>query len=326
MQRGRVCSNTIFRNLTIIKNDELFIIIVLTITVQLVGYQLLYFVDPTIIAPNPISLSWLFLPIGSIIFGIGTVFAGGCAGGVCYRVGEGNSKSLLALLGYALGIGILAIGPLSTIFTQIDNQTMVTANGAIPTLTMFGPRIIWTVLAMVIAIFYLRRYYLLRNQKKLKITTLLPFWTPIVSGVFLGIIGILMKVDRGFSFSTIDGIGNIALSIITLQIPNWAGFFILGLIIGAFASSIQIKEFHLKSISMLEVIQFFGGGILLGIGAMLAGGCNFGHILGGIPELGISSILALPLMIAGNGIGSYILYIRFNQQLPASTPVKLVNA
>lgn len=299
----------------------MFIIIVLTITVQLVGYQLIYFMDPTLISPNPISLSWLFLPTGSIIFGMGTVFAGGCAGGVCYRVGQGNSKSLLALAGFAFGIGILAVGPLATIFDQYDKSTSVQVNNSIPTLDMFIPRIIITLIAILIAVFYLWRYYNLKKQNNLKITTLLPFWTPIVSGGILGIIGILMKLDRNFSFSTIDGIGNILQSLLSLQVFNWAGFYILGLIVGSSVSSILIKEFKINIPSKKDVIRFFGGGVALGIGAMLAGGCNFGHILGGIPELGISSLLALPLMILGNWIGSYIFYIRFNQVLPASTPM-----
>ena len=196
----------------------MFIIIVLTITVQLVGYQAIYFMNPALISPNPISLSWLFLPIGSIIFGIGTVYAGGCAGGVCYRVGQGNSKSLLALLGFAFGIGILAVGPLATIFNQYNKSTFVLFDNAIPTLDMFIPRILLTLIAILIAVFYFRRYYNIKKQNNLKITFLLPFWTPVASGIILGIIGVGMKLDRNFSFSTIDGIGNIFQSLLTFQV------------------------------------------------------------------------------------------------------------
>ena len=321
LQRGRVCSNTIFRNLTLIKNDEMFIIIILTISVQLIGYQLLTIIEPGTFSSNPIALSWLFLPIGSIIFGIGTVYAGGCAGGVCYRIGEGNGKSFLALLGFAFGIGILAVGPIANAFSGIQNETFVTNNGSIPTLDQFLPRIVWTLLASVIAILYIFRYYKLRNNNELKIKHLLPFWTPVVSGIILGCIGIAMKISRNFSFSTIDGIGNIFQSFLTLSIPDWAGFYIISLILGSFISSNFIKEFQLKKASSIDIFQFFGGGILLGVGAMLAGGCNFGHILGGIPELGISSVIALPLMIIGNWVGSYLFYIKYNQPLPSSTPV-----
>ena len=321
LQRGRVCSNTIFRNLTLIKNDEMFLIIILAICTQIIGYQLYALVAPSHFSSNPIPLSWLFLPIGSIIFGFGTVFAGGCAGGVCYHIGEGNSKSLMAFFGYAVGIGLLAIGPIAHIFERYQEQSYVTVNGSIPTLVQIAPRLLWTLLAILLAVAYVIRYYKLKRSQNLKISTLLPFWTPIVSGISLGFIGIAMKISRDFSFSTIDGIGNLFQSALTLSIPQWAGFYILGLILGAFFSSLQIKEFYLKTVSKREIIQFFGGGILLGLGAMMAGGCNFGHILGGIPELGLSSFIAFPLMILGNYIGSYLFYIRFDQKLPASTPI-----
>ena len=320
LQRGRVCSNTIFRNLTLLRNDELFLIIILTICIQLIGYEILALLEPGSFTSNPIPLSWLFLPIGSIIFGIGTVYAGGCAGGVCYRIGEGNSKSLLAFFGYAAGIAILAIGPVAQVFSYYNAETLVTYNGAIPSLELIFPRIIWTFLAAVIAILYVYRYYNLHRHNQLKVKNLLPFWTPIASGIALGCIGITMKISRNFSFSTIDGIGNIFLSLISFTLPDWAGFFIFGLIVGSFVSALNIKEFQIPYVSLKDFIQFIGGGLLLGLGAMMAGGCNFGHILGGIPELGLSSILAFPLMILGNWIGSYIFYIRFNQPLPKSTP------
>ena len=321
LQRGRACTNTIFRNLTLIKNDEMFIILILAICVQLVGYQFYAFLDPSQFSSKPLPLSWFFLPIGSIIFGIGTVFAGGCAGGVCYRVGEGNSKSLMAFFGYAVGIGMLAIGPVAKIFSTYQTETFLKVNNSTPSLEQFAPRILWTILAVLIAVLYLRRYYKLKKSNSLKIKTLLPFWTPIITGFALGFIGIAMKISRNFSFSTIDGVGNIFQSILTLHIFNWAGFYILGLIIGAFFSSWQIKEFHFKNISLIQFIQFFGGGLLLGFGAMMASGCNFGHILGGIPELGISSFIAFPLMIFGNWFGSYLFYIKLNQPLPSITPV-----
>ena len=60
----------------------------------------------------------------------------------------------------------------------------------------------------------------------------------------------------------------------------------------------------------------------LGLGAMLALGCNFGHILGGIPELGISSLFASGFMMLGNWSSSYIIYKRLNHPIPTSSQVK----
>ena len=127
-------------------------------------------------------------------------------------------------------------------------------------------------------------------------------------------------IRRNFGLSTVDGIANVAQSIVTLRLFDWAGFFVIGLIGGSFASSLNLREFGLIIPSRNDVFQFLGGGFLLGTGAMMAGGCNIGHIFGGIPELGLSSFIALIVMILGNWTGSYIYYVKWNNQWPESTP------
>ena len=82
----------------------------------------------------------------------------------------------------------------------------------------------------------------------------------------------------------------------------------------------NIKEFEVIIPTRKDVFKFFGGGFLLGIGAMMAGGCNIGHIFSGIPELGISSFFAMIFIIFGNWIGSYLHYIKWKNKWPESTP------
>ena len=82
LQKGRVCSNTAFRNLLMIRNAELALILIITVVVELVGYLLLESIIPNFnFISNPIPFSLIVLPIGAFLFGLGTVFAGGCAGG-----------------------------------------------------------------------------------------------------------------------------------------------------------------------------------------------------------------------------------------------------
>jgi len=45
---------------------------------------------------------WLGSLLGGLIFGIGMVVAGGCASGTLWRVGEGNTKLMITLIGFAL--------------------------------------------------------------------------------------------------------------------------------------------------------------------------------------------------------------------------------
>jgi uncharacterized membrane protein YedE/YeeE len=296
LQRGRVCTNSAFRNLLLIKNGELSTIIPVAVAITVIGYFLLTLMPGYEFSSNPIHFSFIFLPIGAFIFGLGTVFAGGCGGGVCYRVGEGNIKSLIALFGFISGIGVLAAGIIAEIFQSLNSNSLFLINNQTPSLEQFAPRSIWTII-IAFGSFLLVYFFYLKNVEH-KLTHLRPKWTPIKSGILLGVLGILTKyfsslppIYRNFGLSTVDGIANIAQSIVMFQLFNWAGFFIIGLIGGSFFSSLNIKEFEVIIPTRKDIFQFFGGGFLLGIGAMMAGGCNIGHIFGGIPELGISSFL-----------------------------------
>lgn len=325
LQRGRVCTNSTFRNLLLIRNGELSTIIPATVAVTVIGYFLLTLMPGYEFSSNPIHFSFIFLPIGAFIFGLGTVFAGGCAGGVCYRVGEGNIKSLIALFGFISGIGILAAGIIAEVFQSLNSNSLILINNQTPSLEQFAPRSIWTIIIAFGSCLLVYFFYLKNVEHKL--THLRPKWTPIRSGILLGVLGILTKyfsslppIYRNFGLSTVDGIANVAQSIVTFQLFNWAGFFIIGLIGGSFLSSLNIKEFEVIIPTRKNVFQFFGGGFLLGIGAMMAGGCNIGHIFGGIPELGISSFVAMIFMIFGNWMGSYLQYIKWKNEWPESTP------
>ncbi|MHA2073994.1 MAG: YeeE/YedE family protein [Candidatus Hodarchaeales archaeon] len=332
LQRGRVCTNSAFRNILLARNLELMIVITLAVTIELVGYQFLaIFPFPGLsFESNPISFSTLLLPVGGFLFGLGTVFAGGCAGGICYRIGEGSAKSLTAFLGFATGIGILSIEPLSKLILDLRISTTWLINSQVPSLEQIFPRWFWTLIALIV-IFPIIYYYKIQTKR---LTHLLPRWTPVVSGGLLGFLGVISRFfstlsGRSFGFSTTDGIGEIFQVIAgffgfypSLQL-SWAGLFIIGLILGAAVSSLQNHEFKLKIPNKTDVVRFFGGGFLMGSGAMLALGCNFGHILGGIPELGLSSLIALIFMITGNWFGSYFVYRVMEQELPISTPIYL---
>jgi len=324
-QRGRVCTNSAFRNLLLIRNGELGTVMSVAVAVETAGYLLLTLIPNYSFSANPIPLSFIFLPIGALVFGLGTVFAGGCAGGLCYRVGEGNTKSLLALMGFAAGIEVLSIGPIAEVFQSLNHGSLILIDKQVPSLDRFAPRIIWTVVIVLGAAVLSYLFHV--KAPKHKLIHLRSRWTPPVSGALIGVFDTLAKyfsslppVHRNFGLSTIDGIGNIGEAIVAFHKVGWAGFLVLGLVAWAFLSSLNIGEFDLILPGRKDVIQFLSSGFILGLGGMMAGGCNIGHIFGGIPELGISSFLALTFMLLGNWAGSYLYYIRWRNEWPESTP------
>ncbi|MCE7736556.1 MAG: YeeE/YedE family protein, partial [Candidatus Heimdallarchaeota archaeon] len=141
LQRGRACTNTAFRNFLLFKNNELVSFVIITVCVELIGYYFLTILSiPNFqFNSNPISFSYIFIPLGGFIFGLGTVVAGGCAGGVCYRIGEGSGASLLAFVGFASGIVIVASSPLTKSIDNLRNQTNFQINNETPSLTHILP-------------------------------------------------------------------------------------------------------------------------------------------------------------------------------------------
>jgi uncharacterized protein len=52
--------------------------------------------------------------VGGLIFGAGTVLAGGCISGCLFKSGEGNLNSMVALLGVAIGMSTVEYGHLNS--------------------------------------------------------------------------------------------------------------------------------------------------------------------------------------------------------------------
>jgi hypothetical protein len=91
--------------------------------------------------------------------------------------------------------------------------------------------------------------------------------------------------------------------VVLAQIPM-----IFGIVAGSFFSSLLLGEFSLRRFPPLrQVCSGFIGGTLMGCGALMSGGCNVWHFMGGLPLLVFQSILFTCGVVFGAFIGSRIL-------------------
>ena len=70
---------------------------------------------------------------------------------------------------------------------------------------------------------------------------------------------------------------------------------------------------------MRRYVELGVGGLLMGIGAGIAGGCNLGHSLVGVPLLSLGSITSTLAMAAGVFIADGFLNI-WRRRQPARAP------
>jgi uncharacterized membrane protein YedE/YeeE len=91
---------------------------------------------------NDLGVIWLavqpFYPIANIVggyvFGLGIVMVGGCGSGVWYKIGEGQFNSLIAVIGFFIGINMTATGVLSPVYRLLKSVRVPVAGHKFPTL------------------------------------------------------------------------------------------------------------------------------------------------------------------------------------------------
>jgi len=100
MQRGRFCLTGGFRDMYIAKNNRMFYALLIAISIQSLGVFAL--IQMGLVQYDAGTFPWLGTVVGGYIFGLGIVYAGGCATGTWYRAGEGLIGSWIALFTYML--------------------------------------------------------------------------------------------------------------------------------------------------------------------------------------------------------------------------------
>ena len=101
MHRSRFCFSRVFREPFMTAEGEMTKAMMLALVLAVpVGGALIAAgtIDPYVAIPTRF---WLGSALGGLVFGIGMVFAGGCASGSLWRIGEGHLKLVVAVVFFA---------------------------------------------------------------------------------------------------------------------------------------------------------------------------------------------------------------------------------
>jgi len=91
---------------------------------------------------------------------------------------------------------------------------------------------------------------------------------------------------------------------------KWDMWLIVGTVVGAAIAALIAKEFKLRVPPGRMLVQTFIGGALMGFGAVCSTGCNIGHILSGVPQLSIGSLIAGTSIVLGAWLAAYLMFVR----------------
>jgi uncharacterized membrane protein YedE/YeeE len=330
--------NTAFRDTIFIQDWTLFRGYIIALAILIVGVNVLG--EFNFIKFIPIQP---FYPIANIVggyvFGLGIVMVGGCGSGVWYKIGEGQFNSLVAVLGFFIGIHMTASGVLYPVYKLLKSVKVPIAGHKFPTLYNIigsGPAVKWGVIAVVViallAYVMKGKPFSAPKQKGLE-------WPKV--GVLLGLLGIAAfwagdvweGFPRGLSFTTPTGEFFGTLLTGKAMSPThplvrvfpmfdlgpfkvtWASFFIIAVPFGALISAKILKEFKWKNPPIDEMLAVCIGSLMMGFGATVAGGCNIGQGLTGVSTLSIGSIVTIIFMLLGNWTNVYFRFIKPMQDI-----------
>lgn len=310
MQRGRFCVTGMLRDIFLQRSWRTMAALFILISVHAVGIAALTGVG--IIAPEVDPFAPAAVVLGSFVFGLGIILAGGCASGTWYRSAEGLVGSWIALAMYGLSAAAMKNGALTWLNDGLRAYTVPLTT--IPESLGVSPW--WFVLALCAGTVVMVRHFLAQDAARPRVATLDRPATkrPLnvyVAGALIGLIGVIawpLSAAAGRN----DGLGitTPTSDIVTFAVTgdparlNWGVMLVLGLLLGAFAAAKYTGEFRVRVPDARTTVRSVFGGLAMGVGASLAGGCTVGNGMVQTSLFSYQGWVALVFIALGVAVGT----------------------
>ncbi len=308
--------------------------------VAILGTQILYktgYVDISYSIYLSSPFTWLSYIVGGFIFGVGIVYAGGCASRILVRSAEGNLGGLVSVMAFIFSSGATLWGITAKLRVDYFNRLTVDMSSQyIPEILNGIPS--WIV---IVAIEVVLVVFMLKAPKESEWWG----WKWPLSGIAIGLTIVLAWWLNGLAFKTLPLIDSFSYTgpddptllqkwrpksltfaladaqtfryiiLWTGESINFAISTVFGVIFGAFIASIISRTFNWVAPPLEQFKYNLFGGLLMGFGAVLAMGCNIGQGLSGFSTLSIGSILTMSFILVGAIAGAKFMQWRLMRSL-----------
>lgn len=299
LQRGQFCFVSGFRQIYQQKSLRFLTALFIAISIQSIGFFAL--AELGLITIPTSQLPVLATLLGGLIFGFGMVLANCCGSGAWFRSGEGALGSFIALITFSITMASTQTGSLKNIIngltanpTEIDNIYLTF--GISP----------WVFVAFLVLITLVLIKKTIRSDNASSLT-------PFITGTFIGLLGIVAwyfsaQAGRNYGFGIAVPSANVVQYLVTGQqrYLNWGSLFVLGIIVGSFLSAKLAGNFTLRVPEPQDFLRRIIGGVLMGIGAALAGGCTVTNALVATAYFSWQGWLATLMIFIGSWIANLV--------------------
>jgi hypothetical protein len=278
------------------------------------------------------QFAWLRYLVGGLLFGVGMTLAGGCGSRTIVRVGSGSVKSLVVLFVAGIAAYLMLwtdlyqklfavwIAPTTVNLARwgIASQELGALAGSV---TGFGTGIALHYAlggALVgLVLFLVVRMRDFRDQ-----------WTNPFGGAVVGLAVLAGWILTGGplseawgeyallateppirvaaqSFTFVSPMGDAVNLLLNpkFSLLSFGVVSMLGVILGSFVYAVVAKKLRLEWFASVgDFISHLVGGVLIGVGGVLAMGCTIGQGVTGVSTLALGSMIALGAMIFGSAL------------------------
>ena len=288
------------------------------------------------------TFAWLRYLLGGLMFGVGMTLAGGCVSKNLVRFGGGNLKSFVTLIFAAICAYLMTktvffeiafynwIHPLSIDLSLLELQTQDIGSimaALIPSIDAGVFHIVTAIAVSVLVVWFILKTRGIRNNLT-NISAGLIIGGAVTVGWYLtaGPVGIEWAEAAEFvdnppvgvgvqSFTFVNPLGefiSLFLDLGNISILVTAGMLAaVGLVAGSFADALVSRQFRLSWFaSFRDFVVNAVGGILMGIGGVLALGCTIGQGISGLSTLAVGSIIVLVAIIFSSAVTLKVQYYR----------------
>ncbi|MXW47446.1 MAG: YeeE/YedE family protein, partial [Gammaproteobacteria bacterium] len=280
------------------------------------------------------KFAWVRYILGGVMCGVGMTLAGGCVSRNLVRIGGGNLKSLVTLLIVAYFAFLMTktrffevmfynwLQPLSVDFSSLGLESQDFGSFIYQFIPLGNPgviRLVLVVLAVMLCWYFIKRTRGFRGNGH-NIVAGVVIGLAVVAGWYLtsGPTGMAWveaaewadnpPVGVGAqSFTFVNPLGeyvSLALELENASVLITVGMLAaLGLLLGSSLDAIFRRQFKFTWFASFSDFVFNAiGGVLMGIGGVLALGCTIGQGITGMATLAIGSVLTVAAIILSSAL------------------------
>ncbi len=251
------------------------------------------------ITPWVAPWAWQANLVGGLIFGAGMVIAATCVTGIFYKLGHGMLGTLVGLATWSIGDLLAWRGPFNSLRIALNENPVATDGKSTTLLNLLGAPLGTGLVILLLAAAALFLWRSPRPQKG-------NYWSWLPLGISVGLFtGFAWLLARAGGANYTFGTSRVPTTLFENLLNGgdtgnpWIPVTLLALLPGSFIAARLAGTFWARGETSGRYAQLAVGGLLMGVGAGISGGCNLGHSLVGVPLLSLGSITTTLAMLVG---------------------------